>query len=64
MLEGLRAGAREILIAEGAEAAAAHLRAQRPDTLFDAVAQEGARLAKARAAGASIDPAQVRNLME
>ncbi len=64
VLDGLRAGAREIIIAEGGEAAAAHLRAARPDTLFDALAREGARLAQARSAGGSIDPAQVSPVIE
>ncbi len=64
VLDGLRAGAREILIAEGGEAAAAHLRATRPDTLFDALAREGARLAQVRSAGGSIDPAKVGGVME
>ncbi len=64
ILEGLRAGAREIVIAEGGEAAAAHLRATRPDTLFDAMAREGQRLAQARSAGGSIDPAVVGRVIE
>ncbi len=64
VLEGLRAGAREILIAEGGEAGAAHLRATRPDTLFDALAREGARLARVRGEGGSIDPARVGAALE
>ena len=64
ILGGLRAGAREIVIAEGGEAAAAHLRATRPDTLFDALAREGARLAQARSAGGSIDPAVVSGIIQ
>ncbi len=64
VLGGLRAGTREILIARGGEAAAAPLRATRPDTLFDALAQEGARLAQVRRAGGSIDPAKVGGVIE
>jgi short-subunit dehydrogenase len=47
--EGLTTRAREILVAEGQEAQAAMLRAQQPELLFELVAEEGARLAKARA---------------
>ncbi len=64
ILDGLRAGAREIVIAEGGEAAAAHLRATRPDTLFDALAREGQRLAQARSGGGSIDPAVVSGIIK
>jgi short-subunit dehydrogenase len=61
VLEGLRAGAREILIAQGAEAVAAQMRAQNPEMLFAAMAREGARLAEARAkAGAGFRPEPVR----
>ena len=59
ILDGVAAGKREILVAEGAEAFAASLRHQDPDRLFDLLAAEGARLAEARAAGARPDPRPV-----
>ena len=67
ILAGLDAGTREILIAEGAERAAALLRAADPETLFDAVAREGARLAKLRAqhgAGFRPDPQRIRGSVQ
>lgn len=51
ILDGLSAGAREILVADGVEAGAAILRFQDPERLFDLTAREGARLAGERAAG-------------
>lgn len=48
--EGLSARVREILVAEGQEARAAMLRAQQPEMIFEVLANEGARLAKARSA--------------
>ncbi|HMQ21833.1 MAG TPA: SDR family NAD(P)-dependent oxidoreductase [Planctomycetota bacterium] len=50
ILEGIAAGAREIPVAEGLELTALQKRASHPDELFDFTAQEGARLAAARAA--------------
>ena len=50
ILDGLAAGDREILVAEGVEAGAAVLRGQDPERLFDLVAREGARLAAEREA--------------
>ena len=46
--DALEADAREVVIAEGIEAQALHLRTTAPDTLFDLLAKEGARLATAR----------------
>ena len=63
ILTGLEAGTREILIAEGAERAAAMLRAGEPETLFDALARDGARLARLRAEhgpGFRPDPQKIR----
>lgn len=51
ILDGLAAGDREILVAEGVEEGAAGLRFQDPETLFGLVAREGARLAAEREAG-------------
>ena len=62
IVEGIGRGQREIVVAQGAEAAAAELRAHDPERLFDYLAQEGARLATGReTAGASFrpDPARV-----
>ena len=59
--EGLLARVREILVAEGQEAQAAMLRVQQPGLLFDMLAKEGARLAKARSAsGADWQPEPTR----
>jgi len=60
IVQALQAGTRELIIAQGAEAMATPLRTQNPDTLFDAMAREGARLAAARAAGERVDPGRVR----
>jgi short-subunit dehydrogenase len=60
IMQALQAGTRELIIAQGAEAMATPLRTQNPDTLFDAMAREGARLAAARAAGERVDPGRVR----
>ena len=60
VLQGLRAGTPEIVIAQGAEAAGAQMRTQDPAMLFAAMAREGARLAEARAAGHRPDPGRVR----
>ena len=51
ILDGLDAGAREIVVADGVEAGAALLRFQDPERLFDLTAREGARLAEEREAG-------------
>jgi dehydrogenase/reductase SDR family protein 7B len=63
ILDGLAAGAREIVVAEGIEAGAAMLRFQDPERLFDLTAREGARLAAEREAGGGPggrpDPARV-----
>jgi dehydrogenase/reductase SDR family protein 7B len=51
ILDGVAAGARELIVAEGTEAGAAELRRQDPDRLFGLLAREGARLAAEREAG-------------
>ena len=57
ILEGLAAGAREIVVAEGRELAGLQMRATNPEFLFAATASEGARLAKLREqAGSEISP--------
>ena len=60
ILDGINSGRREIVVAEGMELAALEMRAKDPRSLFDFVAEEGARLAAAREAGLSIEPAQIR----
>lgn len=63
IVEGLLARVREILVAEGQEAQAAVLRAQQPEKIFDMLANEGARLAKARSAASpnwQPEPARIR----
>jgi dehydrogenase/reductase SDR family member 7B len=64
ILDGIAAGTREILVAEGGEAMAAGLRHANPDALFDMLAREGARLAGLRAAGERPDPGKVRDVAE
>jgi dehydrogenase/reductase SDR family protein 7B len=59
ILQGLRNGTPEIVIAQGAEAAGAQMRSENPTMLFAAMAREGARLAQARAAGHRPDPRRV-----
>jgi dehydrogenase/reductase SDR family member 7B len=59
ILDGVAAGTRELIVAEGGEAYAAQLRIADPERLFDMLAAEGKRLAEARAAGLSADPALV-----
>lgn len=59
ILDGIENGSREIVVAEGMEAAAVPMRAANPDALFDLLAVEGARLAEAREKGAAIDPAKI-----
>jgi short-subunit dehydrogenase len=59
ILDGLVEGRREIVVAEGMELAALQLRAANPEALFDFVAEEGARLASARAAGEAPDPKRI-----
>ena len=60
ILDGLDAGTPEIVVADGRELAALHLRAQDPQRLFSMLAQEGARLAGLRDAGHRPDPADIR----
>ena len=56
-LDGLRAGEREIVIAEGQEAMAVQARTHDPETLFATMARAGAKLAEARTrAGAGYRP--------
>jgi short-subunit dehydrogenase len=64
ILDGIAAGDREIIVAEGGEAYAAGLRFTDPDRLFDMLAKEGARLAAARDAGERPDPGQVTRTLE
>jgi len=59
ILAAIAAGTRELVVAEGGEAAAAALRWQDPERLFDLVAAEGKRLAEARADGKGPEPALV-----
>ncbi len=62
IVDGIEANAREIVVAQGAELAGIGLRATDPERLFDYLAQEGARLARAREAasgGFRPDPARV-----
>ncbi|MFZ5618070.1 MAG: SDR family NAD(P)-dependent oxidoreductase, partial [Pseudomonadota bacterium] len=59
ILDGVEKRRREIVVAEGMELAALQMRAQNPEALFDFVANEGARLAAMREAGAAPDPAKV-----
>ena len=59
ILEGIALNKREIVVAQGSELFAAGLRASDPERLMDYVAQQGARLAAARAeagAGAAFRP--------
>ena len=63
ILAGIDAGAREIVVAEGAEAFAAGLRFSDPDKLFNLLAREGARLAEARAQGGRPEPAPVNTTL-
>lgn len=60
ILAGLEAGKAEIVVADGRELMALQLRAQDPERLFAALAQEGARLARLRAEGGGVDPADIR----
>lgn len=59
IIDGLAARTHEIVVAEGMELMALHLRAQDPETLFGFTAAEGARLAAARDEGLGVDPARV-----
>lgn len=59
ILDGIAAGARDIPVAEGMELMALTLRAQNPEALYGFTAQEGARLAEARAKGEAVDPGRV-----
>ncbi len=62
ILAGLQGGRREILVAEGIEAAVVSMRAETPDKLFDLLAGEGERLAAARASGKGQDPSRISSL--
>lgn len=64
ILNGMAAGEREIVVAEGAEAYAAGLRFTDPDKLFDMLAREGARLAAEREAGARPEPARIGQTLD
>lgn len=59
ILDGMAAGQREIIVAEGGEAFAAGLRFSDPERLFEMLAKEGARLAGERYAGARPEPSRV-----
>ncbi len=59
ILDGIASGARDIPVAEGMELMALTLRAQNPEALYGFTAQEGARLAEARAKGEAVDPGRV-----
>jgi len=59
ILDGIASGARDIPVAEGMELMALQLRAQNPEALYSFTAQEGARLAEARAKGEAVDPGRV-----
>jgi dehydrogenase/reductase SDR family member 7B len=62
ILDGLAAGAREIVVAEGRELAGLQMRSTNQETLFAATAREGARLAALReqaGSGTSPDPGTV-----
>lgn len=58
ILDGVAAEQREIPVAEGMELAALEMRKANPEMLFGFIAEEGARLAAARDAGESPDPAR------
>lgn len=60
ILSGLKAGQREIVVAEGGEAFAAELRFRDPDRLFDLLAKEGARLGAERERGGRPEPAPIK----
>ena len=64
ILDGMAAGEREIIVAEGGEAFAAGLRFSDPERLFDMLAKEGARLADERAKGSAPEPAPVKRTMD
>lgn len=59
ILDGIAARARDIPVAEGMELMALQMRAQNPEALYGFTAQEGARLAEARAKGEAVDPGRV-----
>jgi short-subunit dehydrogenase len=67
ILDGVAAGVRELVVAEGSEAFAASLRFQDPERLFDLLAREGARLGHEREAAAGEgwrpEPAPVRRTL-
>lgn len=62
MLNGIASGARDIPVAEGMELMALQMRAQNPEALYGFTAQEGARLAEARARGEAVDPGRVNEV--
>jgi short-subunit dehydrogenase len=59
ILDAIAAGARDIPVAEGMELMALQMRSANPEALYGFTAQEGARLAQARARGESVDPGRV-----
>jgi len=62
ILAALKAGRRDLVVAEGGELNAATLRTADPERLWDGMAREGARLAAARAAGGTAfrpEPARI-----
>ncbi len=59
ILDGIAAGARDIPVAEGMELMALQMRSANPEALYGFTAQEGARLAEARAKGEAVDPGRV-----
>ncbi len=61
ILDGIEAGARDIPVAEGMELMALQMRSANPEALYGFTAQEGARLAEARAKGESVDPGRVNS---
>ena len=58
ILDGIAAGAREIVVAEGSELGALQLRQANPEALFKITSAEGARLAAVRTTGAVPEPAR------
>ncbi|MEM6747521.1 MAG: SDR family NAD(P)-dependent oxidoreductase [Pseudomonadota bacterium] len=56
IVAGMEAGAREIPVAEGMEAAALGMRAANPEAVFQITAEQGRLLAEARAKGELIEP--------
>ncbi len=61
ILDGLARDSREIVVAEGRELAALHLRASDPEALYATLGDFGARLAAQREAGAALTPPKVND---